>query len=344
VKLNIFNRKKRSTFDQKYSDLAKKRKRSVYSNRLKEFAPSVKFPKKLLFIPVIVLVGIIAAYLLSSTTFRVKSVYVSGDKDKESAIEADLESVKGRSIFLVRESDIANSIKSKYENIEDVYVYKFVPDRIEVEVVQSLPALVFSSFTKTTLVKKDGTSLGEVPSISSLKLLDYELKILNGEKDLNAQYIKDAFLSDLSTDDRKTFKFEDVKPEDKEAKFNQIHDSVFQKVYQYRDSIKATLENTDYKNLPFFFSFATYEDNPQIFNTALEVSDGLKFRNIIATNNLFLSSYTLEEDTDSGKQILFSTKREISEQFLDLDSIIFAGRFSSARIIDLRSTRYSIIQ
>lgn len=325
--------------------MVRKRKMNIYSEKLHSLnLPIKRVPKSFLIIPIILILLLVGFSLLSSSSFKVANLYILGDQDGESSILQDLESIKGRNIFLLRASEISNIIKGKYENVENVYIYKYMPGTVEVEIVQSLPALVFSSLQKTTLVKRDGSSLGDIQVLSELKLLDYEIKILNGEKDLNAQYIKDTFLSDLTVEQRKEFKWEEVKEEEKEQRYNNIKNEINEKISKYRNSVREFLKNSEYANLPFFFSYMPYEDNEDFFTSALEVSDGLKVRGLVAVDNTFPSEYTLIENLDSGKQILFSTKRSINDQFKDLDSIIFYGRFSSSRIIDLRSEKYSIIR
>lgn len=344
MKFNLFKKKEsrpRSSF-QKYNSMARQRKKSIYSEKLRSINPGIKFPKKLLIILVIIVLILIAVVLLSSSSFRVKEISVSGDSDEEGLILSDLESLKGRNIFLLRSSEVFNKIKEKYTNIENVYVYKYMPDRIEVEVVESFPTLVFSSFNKTTLVKRDGSSLGDLNNIEELKLLDFELRVLKGERDLNAKYLEDRFLSDLTEEEREDFNWEEVSDQDREQKYNALKDEITTKVNQYRSQVKEFINQTEFKDLPFFFSYAPYEDNEDFFKDALEINDGLNYRGLVTVENTFTSEYTLLQITDQGKQILFSTKRSIIDQFKDLDSIIFYGMYPSARIIDLRSDKYSI--
>lgn len=344
MKLNLFKKKEsrpRSSF-KKYDSIARQRKKNLYTEKFKSINPGVKFPKKFLIIPaaILLIVGIFVA--LSSSTFRVKDIYVSGDDSEQASIVNDLDSIKGRNIFLLRSSEIFNKLKDKYSNIESVYVYKYMPDRIEVEIVESFPSLVFSSFSKTTLVKRDGSSLGDIKLSSELKLLDYEMRIVKGERDLEAKYLQDKFLSDLADEARKDFKWESVTPEEKESKYNALRDDIMARVNQYSNGVKQALLQTDFKDLPFYFSYVPYEDSGGFFADALEITDGMNYRNLKSVDNTFTSEYTLVQNTDDGKQILFSTQRPISDQFKDLDSIIFYGRYSGAKIIDLRSNKYSI--
>ncbi len=345
MRLNFLKRNKtkpKTTFN-KYNSIARQRRLNILSEKVKgnKFL-RIKIPKRIILIPVGVLIIIIVYGLLTSTTFKVQNITVEGYKDKESSILEDLDSLKGRSIFLINDSQIESDIKSKYENIDSVFVYKKMPDGLTVEVVQSQPAIVFSTFTDTFLVKRNGDQLGSLKSSPTLKLLDYKVKILEGEKDLNAQYLEDAFLADLSEKERKDFNWKKVKTEDREAKYNELRDKVFAEVSQYKGSVKKYLKKTVYNKLPLIFSYIPYDGNNVLFNVALEVIDGLKFRSITTIDNTFTTKYTLEERTSKNKLILFSKERSINEQFKDLDSIIFYGRFEISKIIDLRTERYSI--
>lgn len=331
--------KYRNTSD-KYSSIAKERKRAIWRNRLKEI--KIQLPLKTIFLLLLILGSLFTILVLRNSAFNIQDVKVIAPKEVIEEINSIVGEYKGTNIYLVREAEVAAKIKTQVPEIEDIYLYKEFPDKIIIEAVQGNPVLILADLAKVDLLDATGKSIGSFSGIQKAGLSEDELKILQGEKDLESDTIKLKYLEGKSDEEKLLFDWSKVSSEDKNRIYDEIKSAIESKVSSYFAGISDIYSKSIYNSLPLVQSYSVETLDEKDVNLIVSLIDGISSRGINISKNFLSSKFTLDLTVEDNKMIRLSLRRTLENQIKEIDTVIYYGYFSSARIIDLRSETYSI--
>ncbi len=340
-------REKKKKPDPAYS-IRKKRRLQVLRNRLERYNifrfRLTKYVLILLTLLFLILAGI---YLLNrSDLLSIKKVSISGNLTiPTNDLLAKLDKFKDKKIYTITASTIKKELQDSFKEVKEVFVYKTLPDSVVVEIVEDTPKLIVVNFAGIHLLDTNSIKIGSI-NYTELKLLDSEKSIYDEKGDFNADYVQEKYLSKLSEEERFDVDWAKVSDDDKKAALEELKAEVKSKLDSYLNSASDAISQSAYKDLPIMYQYDFEGTNfkKTDFDFTLNVLEALKNRQLKFIKNIWISKYTLQISLDNNKTILFSIKRELTEQFKDLDSIVFYGQFNQARIVDLRSDTYSIIR
>lgn len=128
-----------------------------------------------------IFVAITLVVVLSSVTFSVKQVYGYCYNDEDPALCATVSSseyvgnIVGKSIFMVNESKIKESIEKKNPSVKVINVEKKFPNLIYVNFVKIFPYLVYETADSALLVSNESkilsTAVKETTYLNQVKLI-----------------------------------------------------------------------------------------------------------------------------------------------------------------------------
>jgi cell division septal protein FtsQ len=320
-----------------YKNLARKRAAQSFKSKL-----NIKIPRVFKIGFGLFIAAVFVYLMITLPVFRISDIKTSKTyKISSSQIENELSEFLNRNIFTLSSTMIEEKLNKNVSGIKRVYTTKIFPNGLFVEIVEEYPAVILISQSGANLIDNTMDLLSTLENSPQLKLLDYEVDLLEGRGDFNAEYVRDFKLLQLSEEERKAFKWEELPEEEKRLVLSALENEISGKKSTYEQEIEARISDSSYADLPKVYSYI--EDfEMESLKFALDASDQLISINLKVSEMRFISRYTLELVVEDTKRILLSTRRDLPLQLADLNNIIFYNQFSQAKIIDLRSDVYSI--
>ena len=336
-KINALSTSKK--WKQKY----KKRRRKLSIKNLflfsKAFYRKCFRTKIFRYLSVILILGLLfwlVRYFILSPDFEIKSFEILGTKNLNSRkVEKLLEDYKRENIFLVRSSSIQNELYSYSTLVKSVKVDKVLPDKIIVEFEERTPYLLWIDLGGIYLFDKEGVMLEVKEDFQDLKLSEEDCELLKGYGNLerfeeaeekqeeDSEGEKDE--PNVKEDDQEKNmddKEKEMSQEEKLEKLETQRQEVISRVnFFLDDQIEDKTELLEEYQVIYSYQINSFEKleelNNEIFNFSDKIAD-IKFGEEEFTKYVWESEYRMVIYLTRGRKIIFSVKRDLSEQIESL--------------------------
>lgn len=324
----------------KYSNVAQNRKKAILRDRLKDFKLVLPI-RNLLVIFSIVMLGAVLL-IVRNSAFNIKEIQIIAPKEALETIKSAVEEYKGQNIYLINEQEIFGKIKEKVPEIERIYLYKQLPNTVEIEALQGDPVIIFSNLNNVSLLDVNAREIGVFSGFEKINLTEFEQTLLKDEQNLDSDEIKEKYIEGKTDKEKLTIDWTKVPLEEKTAIYNNLKKSAEDRVVEYFQSIRDLHSKSVYNSLPLIESYYIDSMDSNDVNLSIALIDGIQARGIPLNRNFLSTKFTLDLYSQDNKLIRLSLRRPLESQIKEMDTIIYYGLFGSAKIIDLRSDTYSI--
>lgn len=334
---------------------AKKRKQTnALSNRMQILqGKNSSFPiKRILLGSCMLFLFVGALYLLKNTTiFDVKQIEVITDKQGDyTAVKGVVDGYMSQNILFVSAREIEQKIKDQFSSIHTVYVDKSLSGKLKVEVIEDVPIYYEANNTGIYLINQRGEVMEIVPPNEVLKFDETEQLLRDGQLPADSDQVRIRYLSRLDESEASEIIWKDVPKEEKEATLSQMKGDLSVKINDFSNKLSEQLKEDRFKDL-----IGSYIPNNQVYAVGDEIPldslnflslalDFFKSKNLTSTKAVWESTYSLEVFLQDNPSVLLSVKRDHEEQFTDLNTLIYHGQFNGARVVDVRSSNYSVVR
>lgn len=334
---------------------AKKRKKTNVFNSRKEMIPesvSSLPAKKILVIIFLMILFAGSNFILRSTTiFDVKEIVVITDKQEDySAVKNIVDQYMSQNILFVSSSEIERKIKEEFSAIHTVFVDKSLSGKLKVEVIEDIPIYYEANNTGVYLINQRGEVMEVIPPNERLQFNETEQLIRENRLPADSDQVRIKYTAQLDEAEKNEVIWKDVPKEDKESTLNQMKDELNTKINDFSNKLSEQLKEDKFKDL-----IGSYIPNNQVYSVGDKISldslnflsialDFFKSKNLVSTKAVWESTYSLEVFLQDNPSVLLSVKRDYAEQFSDLNTLIYHGQFSGARVVDVRSSNYSVVR
>ncbi|BCX13706.1 MAG: hypothetical protein KatS3mg085_238 [Candidatus Dojkabacteria bacterium] len=334
------------TYSKKDLKKIKKRRRK---GKLREFFEKIKlsvlkflsFKFVLVILPVFVL--LFSSYIFKNINFfNVSEISVVGNKQiSNEEIYNILSKYQNKNLFNFSARDIEQEIKENLSLVKEVYVWKYLPNKLSVEVVERKPSFVITTLDASHIVDIDNTVILQIPN-ERFDLIKFEREVLRGEASIDDTYVKEQFFINLELKEgEEAPKWEEVPIEEKQKLFEQLKENTLNKVRTFLESQRDILPE-QFKDLPLMI---LYTD--QVFPVRQKVNDEqVAFSNeaLIKLSKIsfkidrvvWTSQFTAEFILTDGKVLLLSRLRPLDDQVQDLNLLLQNISFEKFTRFDVR--------
>lgn len=313
---------------------------------------------RLVLIGIVVIIALIAifagvsAVLRANDTFVVKTIAVRGNQALTSEeIIAAIPEAMNQTMIAISARGLEQKLLREFPYLKEVYVRKFIPDRLEIEVKERFPVMIYANLSGAVSVDEEGVVLNIFASEQVAELSNDELEIIVGYGDSNANRVKEKYLSSLATEDeRQKTKWEEVPADAKQKALSDLRgDYVARFEGQLRKHVNAIPE-TLRATLPLVQDLASpiYKVGdifPRFkFIYVQKIQAYFQARAIVPARFLWQTDFNIMIVLPSTTQILFTTSRGVDDQLAALETLrkTKPDDVARARIIDVRSVVVSI--
>lgn len=336
-----FNNVSRSYTEKKYSDLSKQRKFRLLKDKISSLNIKVSL-KAILALISLILIAVIF-FLSRNVAFNIIEVdVIAPDALKERSLEI-VSSFIGENIISLRESTVSEKLKLEIPEVDRILLYKYLPGKISVEVIQTNPSIIEVSLKSIKYLDVNAKVKGELDYTEFPSLTIEEEKILSGDNMLDSKLVIDKYIENKTDEEKLLIDWSTLDVKEKEKALNSVKEGIQSRIDNYFVSVKEILSQTPFFDLPIV---EVLDSNLTLDSTEIKsiilVRDNLLSRDKSIESIVLKSEYSFEFKTLDKKTLIFSLIREIGDQVSDLDTVIFYGYYNNARIIDLRTETYSI--
>lgn len=291
-------------------------------------------------------------FLRTTTLFDVKEIGIIVDKQPNYAIvEEILEEYRNRNVFLISAAEVEEKIKERIPSVNTIFVNKSLSGILNVEVIEDSPIYYLANSNGIYLINQDGEVMEVIEPEVKLELSETEQLIKDNKLPADSDQVRLKYMERFETEEEKSqVIWKDVPEEEKEAVLNQMKESINAKIADFNNRLQDQVKSDRFRDLvgSYIVADTKYSVGDQIplenLNFLSLVQDFFKSKNIGIWKSTWTSDYTLEVQLDGNPTVLFSVKRSYTEQFEDLNTLIYYGQFNGARIVDVRSSNYSVIR
>lgn len=348
-------KRKSASFARK--DLIQKRRNENFKRQFSRYIPILN-KLKILIIPIVALTTIIVALsiLSKSEIFQVSDYKILTDNtENQEELVSYTKSFFETNNYFASESALQKYLNESIGNVQNVYIRKSLNQGLEIEVIFKSPEFYLINFSGTYILSPQGQVVDIFSEGIEIPYSDLEKKYLANELTPEAEEIRSIYLSRIEeVEQRDRIVWKDVPLEEKVKILQETVDSIQTKKDSYIAAQFKKIQESKYSNLT---GFRDYKDDKYELEDYFD-SDRLLFmqnlnkefqkRDLTHSNINWISEFSLSLEStsisNSTKQIIFSLKRSLEDQFKDVDTLIFYNRAVEYRIIDLRSENYVLIR
>ncbi len=272
-------------------------------------------------------IGLLIKYM-SSDNFKISEINYYGAKLTE---QSQLEGVKsdflGKNIFLLSTKQVENSILEKGSYIEQVYVEKSLPSKLEIHIIEKDPKFIYLNFTNAYLIDKDNKVIDILSQNQEFNLGEEESKILRGFGSPDSKVVIQRILADKEgvTDENKQATIDAITPEEKSRAISTIKSEVNSFIESDFAKHIDAVSKSRFWHLPVVFNYESKEykvkDEIEHEKSEMFVSLAHFFENepqFQVTRYLWEGEFKLSVTLNTGQTFYFSPKRELKLQEQDL--------------------------
>lgn len=332
------------------------RNRSVKSKDIKKKTYKFKNPLKskklrlsLALIFVVIIVWQVIPRYSDLPFFKIKEIQILGiEQVNQETFSQNLEQYKNKSLINISTEKIEKGIKDQYDFIDEVYVRKIMPDKLQVEVVEKYPVIAYINLKGAYLLDRNYFVVS-VSATTKKQVTQDDLNLFTGNIDINSNYLKERYLLTLqSEEERANLKWEEVDQSKKTELLNKLKTESTNLINSIQSELLQSLASSEFSKLITIQSYSQvdYKKNEAIEPERNEFVNRLYGRikelNIQVLEIRWISDYTLQLKLQDQKTFLFSIKRTIDSQISDLSTIIYSDVINQGSTFDLRSETYSV--
>lgn len=331
----------------------KRQKKSIKQAKVIHPAVFVNFPLKKIGIVLLIILPIVALYLFLRNTsiFDVKEVtLISDNQENFQKVLNIIEEYKGKNILFVPDQEVEGKIKDAVPAIHTVFINKTLAGKLKVEVIEDVPVYYEANNTGIYLINQSGEVMKVIAPEYILKFDETEELVKDNKLPYDSDQVRVKYLSKFPEEERNDIIWKDVPREEKEETLNLMKSEVNQKIADSVNKLSEQIKGDEFRNL-----IGSYIPNDQRYQVGDQLSleslnfisivlDFVKSKNFVVEKVVWESDYSLEVILENNPSILFSIKRGYTAQFSDLNTLIYHGQFNGARVVDVRSSNYSVIR
>lgn len=346
---------RRRVDNSKFLEQAKKRKRQTALKRTNEALPvDIKsLPLKRIFFTgiAILLFAVVLIFFRTTSIFNVNEVLVISDKEENyNTIKKIVDGYINRNILFISASEIESGIKKEVPSIHTVFVDKNLSGTLSIEVIEDLPVYYLANNRGIYLINQDGEVMEVIEPSVKLVFDETENLLLKNSLPSDSDQVRLKYLSQFEESERDSIIWKDVPKEDKDSVLNKMKEELNNKIADFNNKLKEQLKESRFKDLigSFISNSESYTVGDQLsldtLNFVSVVLDFFKSKGMVANKASWISEYTLEVALDGNPAVILSVKRSYTDQFEDLNTLIYHGQFNGAKFIDVRSSNYSVVR
>jgi hypothetical protein len=316
-----------------------------------EFLNNVGLKRILVIIGIVSLVVLGFLFLKNSNAFDVKEVELIVDtKQDYEQIKQIVNEYMGRNIIFVSASQIEASIKNKFNSIHTVYIDRSLNGKLKVEVIEDVPVYYQANNVGIYLINQRGEVMEIVESKGNLVLDSTEKLIQSNALPLDSDQVRIKYLDGFPEEERAKIIWKDVSAEDRQSTLNKMREELNAKINDFSNKLTEQLSSDEFRDLTGSYIPNNYKyavgDKIDLENLRFVslVNDFLKSKKFVPIKSVWISDYSLQIFLEGNPTIVVSTKRGSAEQFTDLSTLIYHEQFNAAKLIDVRSSNYSVIR
>ncbi len=342
---------KRPKIKNKYASTSRQRKYKVLLSKIKipDFFKTVRFWIAIGSLIILIILGLGISFLLRSDMFEIKEIDIIADNVEDiSGMQKIFNQYLDRNILTVTSNELYSEIKKNYPNVEDVLVRKSLDGKLKVEVIQNIAVYYVINFSGTYILDHNAKVL-DVFEENKLLITDFEQKILRGEASPLNDSVKEYYLSKIPDEaERSKVKWDKVSDADKNRFFSEISQDLNNRITTHFQKSLDFIKNSEYVNLSGYIEYLqdSYKKGDFLNKDKLTfialIADFFRNKNKVMKLTKWLSEYTLEVSLEENRSVLFSMKRELKEQFKDIETLIFHSQFDRFKLIDVRSVNFTV--
>lgn len=258
-----------------------------------------------------------------------------------------LEVYKGGSLLTISRHELTSRLKTQFTYLDQVSLTKLIPGKLEVGIVEKLPASVIINLAGAYLLDKNALVLAVIKSTPAEGITFEQSQIVAGYGDPNAAIVRELYLSKIAkVEDRAKVDWATVPLAEKESSLLEIQQTLAARLAQQLKSGIDAVELSEFKDLNRLFTYENVEytrgeviDDSYILisqrvNAYFNVRDELKVNEI-----LWQSPYTIRVSVVSGKRFILSSIDDLDAQLAKLEPIIKNGLLAQGWSFDLRGAK-----
>lgn len=329
--------------------LQAQRKQEQRQRNLSDFQLRVRDRAKLIgtalgIVAALVVVGAGLFYLHQQGTFVLEKFVITGNSQiSELAVISELEYLKGRGMFAFSTAEIEDKLLTAFPYLKSVYARKKLPGEVDIEVVERFPVMSYVNLSGVYLIDEESVVVNQLASQEVAALTNDEQLVIEGFGDPNANYVYEKYLSGIENEEeRKQVKWEEVPEEQKRATLDNL-----------REELNVRVNSLINKNLEII-SASQFADLPRVqaldanqwqvgepmsedrYSYSIAIIKYLVETGLQLVKLQWQSDFTAVADINDGRQIMFTSTRDIAEQIAKLEVLRSRVDLNGVRVIDLR--------
>lgn len=299
---------------------------------------------------IVATLGLVGHFLANSDVLVLEEITITGsDQLEEDSIRSKLEPLLGQSLTSINTSHHEWSLMQEFPFLKAVYIRKIIPNKLEVEIVERFPVMVYLNTAGAFTVDGDRVVVNVLMSEEGIQLTKEDLLLLDGYGDINSPKVRDKYLSDIEDEEERTkVDWEEVEEGDKQRAFAALRDdfraAVDGRFKRYMEAVLAA----ELTGLPIleavtndvFEAGSLFVGNK--YDYTLEISDYFEESKFELKRLYWQSDFNISAEIASGAKVIFTTSRPLEEQLQSLGIILEVEDINKVSVIDVRSQLVSV--
>jgi hypothetical protein len=333
-------------YTQKDLKVIKKRQRK---GRLQKIFSGLKSLFLTIFLSKIILMVLPFFFVLGAITvfknydfFSVKNIIIIGnDQIGNEEIFGAIAHYQGRNLFNFSVDEVEVELENSIALVKKAYVRKYLPDKLEVEIVEREPSMIIITLKAMHIIDNDNVVI-EQQDVGRFDLISFEQAVIKGEADINDLYVQEQYYLNLNPKEGEDLPTWDKVPaEEKQKIFDRLKSETLSKVESFL-STQTSLVPERYKELPIVF-FSTDQKFPlrqkikdeqiAFSNEALVKLKNASFR---VDRIVWISQFSAEFVLIDDRVLVLSRLRDLEEQIQDLLLLLEKVPFENFTRFDVR--------
>ena len=339
----------------KYSSLRRTRRRKML--RTPDISGSKHIFMGVIGVIAVVLLCFLILKFVTSEYFDIKEIRVIGLRGVEiTEINTNLDQYYGENILFKSSNEIETFLTSNFPTFKSVNVKKFWPNKLQIYISEKQALLFYVNFTGVYIVDEEGL-ITKVLYSDKINFDDAQLNVITGADGINSKLVEKRLASEyslaqekLQDDEKEDFDINKVPLEQKFEMLNTIRNELIDQSLAILQNYSKQYDASAYPDLKVVYVFENkkYEirepvDEKRVSLTG-EVLRFLSQKNITVVEVNWEGKFIVRFKTDTGRQYIFGTSRNLSEQLEDFETLMaeFAKENKNYSEIDFSSRKVSV--
>jgi len=299
--------------------------------------------------------------------YALKEITIIGNNTlTDNAILIGVDKNIGKSIFLVSTSEIEDTIKKIYFNLDTIKATKIFPDKIFINITEKDAKIILINVNGAYMIDEDAKVISVIFQ-KNINYNDNRLALASGFADENSALVKDVFLNKFIEDNKLSllpieeqqakitagFNFDLIPTLDKLTVFNKLKDEIKNEIDSLTGEILRSVQNSEFSYLPniILLNNKTYNLDEVIDKKRLELTlELLKYFSNPESGPTIIGHIEWQGEMlvniklSNGTKIIFGVLKKPSFQLEDYEIITryMIDNQKKYTQIDLSSTKISV--